>query len=43
MVELLLEFGPGLRMPNSRALGSGLFELRLRGKEGVGRVFYCLY
>ena len=28
-------------MPHSRALGGGLFELRPRGKEGIGRVFYC--
>ena len=28
LVELLLEFGPDLRMPQSRALGNGLFELR---------------
>ena len=28
-------------MPHSRALGSGLFELRPRGREGTGRVFYC--
>lgn len=41
MVELLLEFGPHLRMPHSRALGGGLFELRPRGREGIGRVFYC--
>ncbi|MGD9506917.1 MAG: type II toxin-antitoxin system RelE/ParE family toxin [Syntrophobacteraceae bacterium] len=41
IVELLAEFGPGLRMPHLRALGGGLFELRPRGKEGVGRVFYC--
>lgn len=41
MVELLLEFGPDLRMPHSRALGGGLFELRLRGREGIGRALYC--
>lgn len=41
LTELLLEFGPSLRMPHSRALGSGLFELRPRGHEGIGRVFYC--
>jgi len=28
LVELLMEFGPDLRMPRSRALGDGLFELR---------------
>ena len=41
LVELLMEFGPNLRMPHSRAMGDGLFELRPRGREGIGRVFYC--
>lgn len=41
IVELLTEFGPDLRMPHSRALGRGLFELRPRGREGIGRVLYC--
>lgn len=41
MVELLMEFGPNLRMPHSRAMGGGPFELRPRGKEGIGRAFYC--
>ena len=41
LVELLTEFGPDLRMPHSRALGSGLFELRPRGREGIGRALYC--
>ena len=41
IIELLMEFGPQLRMPHSRALGDGLFELRPRGAEGIGRAFYC--
>jgi phage-related protein len=41
LVELLAEFGPNLRLPHSRTLGNGLFELRLKGKEGIGRAFYC--
>lgn len=41
IVELLIEFGPNLRMPHSRAMGGGLFELRLHGREGIGRAFYC--
>ena len=41
MVELLMEFGPHLHTPHSRALGDGLFELRPRGTEGIGRVLYC--
>jgi phage-related protein len=41
IAELLMEFGPNLRMPHSRAMGGGLFELRPRGREGIGRAFYC--
>jgi phage-related protein len=41
LVELLIEYGPNLRLPHSRALGAGLFELRPRGKSGIGRAFYC--
>ena len=41
LVGLLMEFGPNLRMPHSKAMGHGLFELRARGKEGIGRAFYC--
>ena len=41
IVELLMEFGPSLRMPHSRAMGGGLFELRPRGREGIGRAIYC--
>jgi phage-related protein len=41
IVELLMEFGAYLRMPHSRALGDGLFELRPRGSDGIGRAFYC--
>ncbi|NTW57342.1 MAG: type II toxin-antitoxin system RelE/ParE family toxin, partial [Chlorobiaceae bacterium] len=40
IIELLMEFGPDLRMPHSKALGNGLFELRARGKDGIGRSFY---
>ncbi|MFO1507733.1 MAG: type II toxin-antitoxin system RelE/ParE family toxin [Lysobacterales bacterium] len=41
LVELLAEHGPSLRLPHSRALGEGLFELRPRGRSGIGRGFYC--
>ena len=41
LTELLEEFGLDLRMPYSRAMGSGFFELRPRGREGIARVFYC--
>lgn len=41
LAELLIEYGPSLRLPHSRALGDGLFELRPRGRSGIGRAFYC--
>ena len=41
LLELLAEHGPNLRLPHSRALGGGLFELRPRGRVGIGRALYC--
>jgi phage-related protein len=41
LTELLAEHGPSLRLPHSRAFGGGLFELRPRGRSGIGRVIYC--
>ncbi|SAK42235.1 bacteriophage protein [Caballeronia fortuita] len=41
MLEKLQEHGADLRMPYSRPMGEGLFELRPRGEEGIGRAFYC--
>jgi len=34
-------FGPDLGMPHTRAMGDGLYELRLKAAEGISRVFYC--
>lgn len=28
-------------MPHTKAMGDGLFEFRLKGAEGIARVFYC--
>ena len=41
LIELLAQHGPSLRLPHSKAFGDGLFELRPRGRSGIGRVFYC--
>ena len=41
LVELLAEHGPNLRLPHSRAMGGGLFELRPQGRSGIGRALYC--
>jgi phage-related protein len=42
LTERMLIFGPSLGMPHTRAFGKGLFELRLKSKEGIGRVFFCV-
>ena len=39
--ERMEAYGPDLGMPHTRAMGSGLFELRLKAAEGIARVFYC--
>jgi phage-related protein len=41
LVELLIEHGPNLRLPHSRSMGEGLFELRPKGRSGIGRAMYC--
>jgi phage-related protein len=33
--------GANLGPPYTEAFGDGLFELRLKGAEGIARVFYC--
>lgn len=33
--------GANLGEPHTKAMGNGLFELRLMGAEGIARVFYC--
>ena len=35
------EYGPNLGMPHTRALGNGLFEIRAKAEEGIGRAFFC--
>jgi phage-related protein len=35
-------YGPDLGMPHTRAMGAGLFELRLKATEGIARVLYCM-
>ncbi len=40
LLELMGQYGADLRLPHSRAMGDGLFEIRYKGSEGIGRVFY---
>lgn len=39
--ERMEVFGPDLGMPHTRAMGGGLFELRLKAPEGIARIFCC--
>ena len=41
LTDLMLEFGSNLGMPHTRAIEKGLFELRIKAKEGISRVFFC--
>ena len=41
LTDRMVEYGPDLGMPHTKAMGAGLFELRLKSGEGIGRVFYC--
>lgn len=34
--------GANLGEPHTKAIGDGLFELRLMGVEGIARVMYCM-
>ena len=42
-LELLEEFGNTLREPNSKAVGDGLFELRIKFSSDISRIFYFFY
>jgi phage-related protein len=37
----MIALGPNLGEPHTKPFGGGLFELRLKGAEGIARVFYC--
>lgn len=41
LTERMLINGANLGKPHTEAFGDGLFELRLKGAEGIARVFYC--
>ena len=41
LTDRMIEHGPNLGEPHTKALGDGLFEIRAKGGEGIGRAFYC--
>lgn len=41
LTRRMVVLGPHLGEPHTKAFGDGLFELRLKGAEGIARVFFC--
>ena len=41
ITEQIVISGPNLGLPYTRPFGDGLFEIRARGAEGIGRAFFC--
>lgn len=41
LMEIMQRQGPDLGMPHTRFLGKGLYEVRAKAMEGIGRYFYC--
>lgn len=41
ITERMMLYGPNLGMPFTRSMGRGLFEIRVRSKEGIARAFFC--
>ena len=39
LTRRMVALGPNLGEPHTKAFGDGLFELRLKGAEGIARVF----
>ncbi len=41
IAEVMAATGPDIGLPHTRAMGAGLFEIRAKGREGIGPAFYC--
>lgn len=41
LTRRMVALGPNLGEPHTKPFGEGLFELRLKGAEGIARVFFC--
>lgn len=41
LTRRMVVLGPNLGEPHTKAFGEGLFELRLKGAEGIARIFFC--
>lgn len=41
ILEMMESLGPNLGKPYTAPLGKGLFEIRAKGREGIGRSLFC--
>ncbi|AOI59226.1 hypothetical protein WI26_16165 [Burkholderia diffusa] len=41
LADRMEQYGPNLGEPHTLSMGNGLYEMRLKGAEGIARVFYC--
>ena len=41
ILEMIEEFGPTIGKPHTAPMGDGLFEIRAKGREGIGRALFC--
>lgn len=41
LLDAMQEYGGNLGMPRTKALGDGLFEVRAKAKQGIGRGLFC--
>jgi len=41
IAEIIEEFGPAIGKPYTAPMGGGLFEIRAKGREGIGRSLFC--
>jgi len=39
LTDIMLEFGSNLGLPHTKPIGSNLFELRVKSKEGISKGF----
>jgi phage-related protein len=41
LTDLMMLFGSNLGLPHTKPVDGGLFELRVKSKDGIVRVFFC--
>jgi len=41
IAEMIETLGPNLGRPHTESMGDGLFEIRAKGREGIGRSIFC--